>query len=31
MGEMTDACRVLVRRPEGKRHSDDIGINGRII
>jgi len=31
MVERRDAYVVLVRRPKGKSHLEDIGINGRII
>jgi hypothetical protein len=31
MGEKRNTCRVLVEKPEGKSHLEDICINGRII
>jgi hypothetical protein len=31
MGEMRSAYEVLVRRPEGKNHSEDLSADGRII
>jgi hypothetical protein len=31
MGDSRDACRVLVGRPEGKDHLEDLDIDGRII
>jgi hypothetical protein len=31
VGEGRGACRVLVGKPEGKRHLEDPGIDGRII
>jgi len=29
MGEMRNACRILVRIPEGRDHLGDLGIGGR--
>jgi hypothetical protein len=31
MGEMRNACKVLVGKPEGKDHLEDLGVDGRII
>jgi hypothetical protein len=31
MGDRTGACRVLVRKLEGKDHLEDLGLDGRII
>jgi len=31
MGETKGACRVLVRKPERKKHLEDLGLDGRII
>jgi hypothetical protein len=31
MGEMRNAYRILVRKPEGKNHSEDLGTDGKII
>jgi len=31
MGDRRGAYRILVGRPEGKGHLEDLGINGRII
>jgi hypothetical protein len=31
MGEMTSACRILVGKPEGRDHSEDLKLDGRII
>jgi hypothetical protein len=31
MGERRGTCRVLVGKPEGKNHLEDLGIDGRII
>jgi hypothetical protein len=31
MGEMRNAYKIFVGKPEGKNHSEDLGINGRII
>jgi hypothetical protein len=31
MGEMRNTYKVLIRIPEGKNHSDDISIYGRLI
>jgi hypothetical protein len=30
MGEMRNAYKILVRRPEGRDHLEDLGIDGRI-
>jgi hypothetical protein len=30
-GDRNNAYRVLVGRPEGKRHAEDLGIDGKII
>jgi len=29
IGERRDACMVLVGKPEGKNHMEDLGIDGR--
>jgi hypothetical protein len=31
MGEMRNACKILVGKPEGRDHSEDIVVDGRII
>jgi hypothetical protein len=31
MGEMRNACKILVRKPEGRYHLEDLGVDGRII
>jgi hypothetical protein len=31
MGEMTSVYRVLVGKPEGKKHLEDLGIDGKKI
>jgi hypothetical protein len=31
MGEMRNACTILVRKPEGKNHLEDLGIDGRTV
>ena len=31
MGDRRDTYRMLVGRPEGKKHSQDLGVDGRII
>jgi hypothetical protein len=31
MVEMRNACKILVGKPEGKNHSEDLGMDGRII
>jgi hypothetical protein len=31
MGEVTNAYSVLVGKPEGKNHLEDLGVDGRII
>jgi hypothetical protein len=31
MEEMRNAYKITVRKPEGRDHSEDLGINGRII
>jgi hypothetical protein len=31
MGEMRNAYKNLVRKPEGKNHSEDLDVDGRII
>jgi hypothetical protein len=31
MGEIRRASKILVGKPKGKRHSDDLGVDGRII
>jgi len=31
MGDMKRVYTILVRKPEGKRHSEDLGVDGRII
>jgi hypothetical protein len=31
MGEMRNAYKMLVSKPEGRGHLEDLGINGRII
>jgi hypothetical protein len=30
-GKMRNPQNILVRRPEGKNHSEDLGVNGKII
>jgi hypothetical protein len=30
MGEMTNAYNIFVGKPEGKRHSGDLGVDGKI-
>jgi hypothetical protein len=31
MGEVTNLCTILVGKPEGKNHLQDLGVDGRII
>jgi hypothetical protein len=31
MGEMRNAYKILVRKPEGKNHPEDLSTDGRII
>jgi hypothetical protein len=31
MGEMRNVYKILVRKPEGNNHSDDLGVDVRII
>jgi hypothetical protein len=31
MGEMRNAYKILVKKPEGKDHSEDLGVDGKII
>jgi hypothetical protein len=31
MGEGTDACRVLVEKPEERDHREDVDVDGKII
>jgi hypothetical protein len=31
MVEMRKACRILVGKPEGKNHSEDLDVDGKII
>jgi hypothetical protein len=31
MGDMRNGFRVLIRKPEGKRSLEDLGVDGRII
>jgi hypothetical protein len=31
MGEMRNAFKVLIRKPKGRDHSEDLGIDGKII
>jgi hypothetical protein len=31
MGAIRNACKILVGKPEGKNHSEDLGVDGRII
>jgi hypothetical protein len=31
MGEMRNAYEILVGKPEGKNHSEDLGVDGKII
>jgi hypothetical protein len=31
MGDMRNACKILVRKPEGRDHSKDLGIDEKII
>jgi hypothetical protein len=31
MGEMRNACKVMIRKFEGKSHLEDVGMDGRII
>jgi hypothetical protein len=31
MEEIRNAYKILVRKPEGKRHAEDLGIGGRIL
>jgi hypothetical protein len=31
MGEVRNVCKIFVRKPEGKNHMEDLGIDGRII
>jgi hypothetical protein len=31
VGEMINACKMLVEKSEGKNHSEDLGVDGKII
>jgi hypothetical protein len=31
MGEMRNAFKILVGKPEGKNHLEDLGVDGRIV
>jgi hypothetical protein len=31
MGEMRNAYKILVGKPEGKNHSEDLGVDGRML
>jgi hypothetical protein len=31
IGDMRNVYKILVRKPEGKSHSEDLGVDGRII
>jgi hypothetical protein len=31
MGDRRDACRLLLGRPEGKNHTEDLGVDGSIM
>jgi hypothetical protein len=31
MGEVKNAYNIVVRRPKGKNHSEDLGVDGKII
>jgi hypothetical protein len=30
-GEMRNMCKILVGKPEGRNHLEDLGVDGRII
>jgi hypothetical protein len=31
MEEVTNTCKTLVGKPKGKKHSEDLGVDGRIL